>query len=171
MNIILIIFDTLRRDCIGAYGSPPWGKAHTPHFDAFAGDAVLMTGAYPESLPTLQARRSIYTGMRVYPFHDGIYRLKGDFIGAPGWGPIPENLHTIAELLSAAGYRTGLVADLYHLFKPSKNYARGFDQWSFIRGQELDSFRSGPSATGEHIRMHMPQRIFYGCLAGTGVAG
>ena len=37
MNIILVIFDSLRKDCIGAYGgSPPWGEVYTPHFDAFA---------------------------------------------------------------------------------------------------------------------------------------
>jgi hypothetical protein len=36
------------------------------------------------------------------------------------------------------------VSDLYHQFKPSKNFWRGFDQWTFIRGQEVDPYRSGP---------------------------
>ncbi len=30
MNIILVIFDSLRKDCVGVHGSPPWGKVHTP---------------------------------------------------------------------------------------------------------------------------------------------
>ena len=57
MNIILVIFDSLRKDCMGAYGSPPWGKVYTPHFDAFARESLVMTKCFPESLPTLPARR------------------------------------------------------------------------------------------------------------------
>ncbi|MDA0787481.1 MAG: sulfatase-like hydrolase/transferase [Proteobacteria bacterium] len=90
-NIILVIFDTLRRDAVGCYGSPPsWGEIATPNLDAFAAESVLFTRAYPEALPTLCARRSIYTGIRTFPFHDGDFRhIKGDFVGiAPGWGPV-----------------------------------------------------------------------------------
>lgn len=151
MNIILVIFDSLRKDCMGVYGSPPWGKVYTPHFDAFARESLVMTRCFGESLPTLQARRAIYTGQRVYPFHDGDFRLKGDFVGAPGWGPIPENQPTLAEVLSGGGYRTGLISDVYHMFKPSKNFWRGFDQWTFLRGQEADPSRSGPRLTQAEI--------------------
>ncbi|MBS1251683.1 MAG: Multifunctional alkaline phosphatase superfamily protein PehA [Anaerolineales bacterium] len=159
MNIILVIFDSLRKDCVGAYGSPPWGKVHTPHFDAFAEQSLLLTRAYPESLPTLPARRAIYTGRRVYPFHNADFRLKGDFVGAPGWGPIPEEQPTLAEILREAGYRTGLIADLYHMFKPSKNFWRGFDQWMFLRGQETDPARSGPRLTQEEIDHWLPEEM------------
>jgi len=86
MNIILVVFDSLRKDCIGTYGSPFWGKVQTPHLDSFAKESLLMTRAYPESLPTLPARRALYTGKRVYPFHNADFRLKGDFVGAPGLG-------------------------------------------------------------------------------------
>jgi len=159
MNIILVIFDSLRKDCVGVYGSPPWGKVQTPRFDAFAEEALVMTRAYPESLPTLPARRAIYTGQRVYPFHNADFRLKGDFVGAPGWGPIPEDQATLAEMLSAAGYRTGLIADVYHMFKPSKNYCRGFDQWTFLRGQEKDPARSGPRLSQEQLDHWLPREM------------
>lgn len=151
MNIILVIFDTLRKDCIGTYGSPPWGKVHTPNLDALAQESLMFTRVFPESLPTLPARRALYTGQRVYPFFGGDFRLKGDFSGAPGWGPIPEEQDTVAELLRAQGYRTGLISDVYHLFKPSKNFWRGFDQWTFLRGKEIDPYRSGPEPTKEEI--------------------
>lgn len=141
---------------MGAYGSPPWGAVDTPHFDAFAEESVVMTRVYPESLPTLPARRAIYTGRRVYPFHNADFRLKGDFVGAPGWGPIPEDQPTLAERLREAGYRTGLVSDVYHMFKPSKNFARGFHQWTFLRGQEMDPARSGPRLTREELDAWMP---------------
>jgi arylsulfatase A-like enzyme len=159
VNIILVIFDSLRKDCVGTYGSPPWGKVHTPHFDAFARESLVMTRAFPESLPTLPARRAIYTGQRVYPFHNGDFRLKGDFVGAPGWGPIPEEQPTLAEMLREAGYRTGLIADVYHMFKPSKNFWRGFDQWTFLRGQEIDPARSGPRLTPEEVEHWLPMEM------------
>jgi arylsulfatase A-like enzyme len=159
MNIVLVIFDSLRKDCLGAYGAPPWGKVRTPHFDAFAKESLVMTRAFPESLPTLPARRAIYTGQRVYPFHIGDFRLKGDFVGAPGWGPIPEEQSTLSEMLREAGYRTGLISDVYHMFKPSKNFWRGFDQWTFLRGQEKDPSRSGPRLTQAEIEYWLPQEM------------
>lgn len=159
MNIVLVIFDSLRKDCVGVYGSPPWGKVRTPHFDAFARDSLVMTRAFPESLATLPARRAIYTGRRVYPFHNADFRLKGDFVGAPGWGPIPEDQPTLAEMLREAGYRTSLMADVYHMFKPSKNFWRGFDQWTFLRGQEKDPARSGPRLTQKEIDYWLPREM------------
>jgi arylsulfatase A-like enzyme len=152
MNIVLVVFDTLRKDCLGTYGAPPWGKVHTPHLDALAQEALVFDRVYPEVLPTLPARRALYTGQRVYPFFNSDFRLKGDFVGAPGWGPIPEEQDTIAELLrDQGGYRTGLISDVYHMFKPSKNFARGFDQWTFLRGQEIDPYRSGPELSQAEI--------------------
>ena len=151
MNIVLVVYDSLRKDCLGIHGPAPWGEVRTPHLDALAAESLALTRMYPESLPTLPTRRALYTGRRVYPFRAADYRLRGDFIGAPGWGPIPEGQDTLAEVLSANGYRTGLIADVYHMFKPSKNYWRGFDQWLFLRGQETDRYRSGPIPSGQEI--------------------
>ena len=118
-----------------------------------------MTRTFPESLPTLPARRAIYTGQRVYPFHNANFRLKGDFWGAPGWGPIPEDKPTLAEILKECGYRTALISDVYHMFKPSKNFWRGFDQWTFLRGQETDLQRSGPCLTQKQIDYWLPKKM------------
>lgn len=168
-HIIFVIFDTLRRDAVGYYGDPAsWGPVNTPNLDAFATQSVAFTRAYPESLPTLCARRAIYTGMRTYPFHNGDFRhIKGDFVGtAAGWGPIPEDQTTLAEIFSEQGFRTGLISDLYHQFKPSKNFWRGFDQWTFIRGQETDAARSGPAPSQEEVDRWIPKEFqeFHGKL-------
>jgi len=160
MNIVLVIFDSLRKDAVGAYGAaPPWGPIRTPHLDAFAAESLRLTRVYPETLPTLPARRAIYTGQRVYPFRNSDFRLKGDFVGAPGWGPIPEEMPTLAEMLSEAGYRTGLISDVYHQFKPSKNYWRGFQQWMFLRGQENDPYRSGPVPSQAEVDHWLPKEL------------
>ncbi len=152
MNIVLVIFDTLRKDHIGAYGND-W--IQTPHLDAFASESIRLTRAYPESLPTLPFRRAIHTGQRTFPFKGHIDH-KGDFPGSPGWGPIPEDQDTVAELLRTQGYRTALFTDCYHQFKPSKNFHRGFDEWQWIRGQEMDRFRSGPELPAGTIDGHVP---------------
>lgn len=159
MNIILVVFDSLRKDCMGCYGPYPWWEVKTPNFDKLASESLVMDRMYPESLPTLPARRALYTGQRVYPFFDGDFHLRGDFVGAPGWGPIPENQDTIAELLRDNGYRTALIADVYHMFKPSKNFWRGFNQWMFLRGQETDPYRSGPIPTQEQIDYWLPKEL------------
>jgi arylsulfatase A-like enzyme len=153
MNCILVVLDTMRPDHLGAYGNE-W--IHTPNLDAFAAQSVLFSAAYPESLPTLPFRRGLYTGARVFPFAD--HRAhKGDFVGAPGWGPMREEQHTLSEVLSASGYRAALISDVYHQFKPSKNFHRGFQQWTFIRGQESDPYLSGPPPSPELLETHMPE--------------
>lgn len=159
MNIVLVMFDSYRKDCFGLYGKPFWGEVKTPHLDALARESLVFDHAYPESLPTLPARRAIYTGRQVFPFDQGDFRLKGDFVGSAGWGPIPEAHPTLAEMLGEAGYRTGLVADVYHMFKPSKNYTRGFHQWTFLRGQETDPYRSGPTPTQAQIERYLPREM------------
>ena len=155
MNIVLVVIDTLRQDHVGAYGNP-WIR--TPHLDAFARESVRFTRAYPESLPTLPVRRALHTGLRTFPYH-GHHDFKGDFSGAPGWGPIPESQTTVAEALAASGYRCGFVTDCYHQFKPSKNFHRGFHEWSWVRGQETDRYRSGPALADERVRRHMTESL------------
>ncbi len=151
MNVVLVVFDTLRKDHLGAYGND-W--IHTPHLNAFAEEAVTFTNAYPEALPTLPVRRALYTGQRTFPYA-GHRLLKGDMgTPVPGWGPIPEEQDTVSELLSESGYRTALISDVYHQFKPSKNFHRGFDEWNWIRGQEQDRFRSAHLQSVETMSRH-----------------
>ncbi len=155
MNVVLVVFDTLRKDHVGAYGND-WVR--TPVLDDLASQSVRCTRAFPEALPTLPFRRALHTGQRTFPF-TGHRDYKGDFSGAPGWGPIPEDQDTVSELLLDAGYRTALFTDCYHQFKPGKNFHRGFSEWQWIRGQETDRFRSGPALPDEAIRRHVPAHM------------
>ena len=65
----------------------------------------------------------------------------------------------LAEMLSAADYRTAMVADVYHMFKPSKNFWRGFGQWTFLRGQERDGQYSGPRLSQEELDHWLPKKM------------
>ncbi len=137
MNVILVILDSLRKDHIGAYGND---EIQTPNLDALAKESFRFTRAYPESLPTLCARRAIHTGMRTWPFRD-FYELPGETFQPAGWQPIPEAQVTLAEILSGADYSTALFADTQPLFHPSMNFQRGFQVFEWVRGQERDRYR------------------------------
>jgi arylsulfatase A-like enzyme len=136
-NVVVVIIDSLRKDHLGAYGNP-WIK--TPNLDALAKESLRFSRAYPESLPTICARRAIHTGMRSWPFRDW-QPYKGVDVEVWGWQPIPEGQRTLAEVLSEAGYQTLLVTDTLHQFKASMNFQRGFDVFDFIRGQTTDHYK------------------------------
>jgi arylsulfatase A-like enzyme len=136
-NVVLVIVDSVRRDHVGAYGND-WIK--TPNLDALARDSLRFSRPYPESIPTLCARRAIHTGQRTWPFEN--WRpAKGDSIGLWGWQPIPENQTTLAEILHSNGYGTYFITDTMHQFKSSMNFHRGFDVFDFFRGQTTDNFK------------------------------
>jgi arylsulfatase A-like enzyme len=70
---------------------------------------------------------------------------KGDHLTwQPGWHALDEEDVTIAEALQANKYTTAFVTDVYHMFKPTGNFHRGFDSWQWIRGQEQDRYLTGP---------------------------
>jgi len=140
MNVILIVLDSLRLDHVGCYGNT-WIK--TPNLDAFSKESAIFDGAAPESLPTIPARRAILTGNRLFPFRDWKAHL-GDNVISPGWAPLRDEDITISEILQDADYKTAFITDVYHMFKPSMNFHRGFDEWRFIRGQEYDRYRIAP---------------------------
>jgi arylsulfatase A-like enzyme len=158
-NLILIIFDSLREDCIEGIGQPYWGPVTTPNLKKFIEDSYLVENCYPESLPTLPARRAIYTGKRVFPFREGMIREKGDLAGAMGWKSISESNRTMSEILQEHGFTTALISDIHHIFKPSKNFHRGFDEWIWIRGYEVDNYRSGPKPSREQVDYWFPREL------------
>jgi arylsulfatase A-like enzyme len=137
VNVVLVIIDSVRRDHVGAYGNR-W--IHTPNLDALARESLLFTRPYPESMPTLCARRAIHTGIRTWPFENW-HPAKGDEISLWGWQPIPNDQMTLAEILRREGYGTYFVTDNMHQFKPSMNFQRGFGVFDFFRGQTVDKYR------------------------------
>ena len=128
MNVIGIMLDSLRADHVGCYGND-W--IETPNIDALAKESALFLNAYPEGLPTIPVRTELFTGRCT--------------LHSRPWQPLTVEDVSIAEILRAYGYRTALIADTYHLFKPGMNFHRGFDVFRWIRGQEADSYRSGPA--------------------------
>src|SRR5262249_19113815 len=86
--------DTLRADRLGCYG---FGLAHTPAIDGLAHEGVRCADAASSAPITLVAHSSIMTGL--FPPAHGV-RDNGNYALGP-------DAVTLAERLSAAGYRTG----------------------------------------------------------------
>ena len=147
MNVVVVIIDSLRKDHIGAYGNE-WIK--TPNMDALARESLRFSRAYPESMPSIPARRGIHTGLRSFPFR-GWEKWSEDDVGLRGWQPIPRDQTTLAEILGEEGYLNLFVTDTLHQFRPFYDFHRGFDVFHFIRGQERDFYRPRTSASQEKI--------------------
>lgn len=131
-NVILIISDTLRRDCVGAYGRPPWFDVptFTPHLDRFAQRCLVFERAYSSSFPTVPLRNDILTGRATFTYKP--------------WAPLDRDEVTLQDRLNQAQILTSLVVDTPHPFAPGFNYQRGFQAWELIRGQEHDRWKSHP---------------------------
>ncbi|HCR19590.1 MAG TPA: hypothetical protein DIU35_19105 [Candidatus Latescibacteria bacterium] len=88
-------------------------------------------------MPTIPVSRCVFTGKRSF-----LWRFetpnKGLQPNEQGWDPISHEMDTLAERFHEAGFATGLVSDVYHRFKATMNFTRGFVSWRFIRGQEND---------------------------------
>lgn len=122
MRTIFVLFDSLNRTALGAFGNR---AIPTPNFDRFAERAATFDTHYVGSLPCMPARRDMHTG-----------RL--NFTHRP-WGPLEPYDNSYARMLSAAGVYTHLISDHLHYFENGGwGYAQAFDSWEFIRGQEYD---------------------------------
>lgn len=139
MNLIVICLDTLRRDIV-AHTYPV--AVETPTLDVLAAESAVFTSAFGEGEPTIPVRRALFTGRRSFPWRFD-YDTAGVWPSERGWHRIPAEQPTLAELLMAQGYKTAMMADTYHMFKPTMNFTRGFINYEFIRGQETDNWKGG----------------------------
>ncbi len=162
MNVMVVCLDTFRADLLEP--DSPVGEAKTPALDQFKDQGFSFDRAFGEGQPTLQFRRACFTGRRSFPWNFN-YDRRGHWHHAPGWHKIPPHQDTLAEILLRRGYRTGLIADTYHMFKPTMNYTRGFASYEFIRGQESDNWKSGSldavrDQLARHVRNPAKRRHF-----------
>ena len=127
MNIIMIMCDSLRQDHVGCYGND-W--IETPNIDRLAKESVVFENAYPEGLPTLPVRTALFTGN---------YTLTNRF-----WQELLPQDVTMAEILDELDYKSAMITDTFHLFKPNMNYHRGFHNFRWIRGQSIDAYGVKP---------------------------
>lgn len=125
MKAILLMFDSLNRHMLSAYGCT-W--THTPNFRRLAERLAVFDNSYACSLPCMPARRELHTGR--YNF---LHR---------GWGPMEPYDDSAFEILKNNGIHTHLISDHYHYWEDGgATYHTRYSSWEGFRGQEGDPWK------------------------------
>jgi len=153
-NIVLVFMDNFGWGEIGAYGGGILRGAPTPRIDSLADEGLRLLNfnveaqCTPSRAALLTGRYAIRTGNAEVPLGVGEY-------GLTQWE------HTLAEMLSDAGYATGMFGK-WHLGDSPGRYPtdQGFDEWFGIPNSsdesywpDNDLFRPGvhPQVRYEHV--------------------
>lgn len=123
-NVLFVLTDEWRGDALGCMGDD---QVRTPALDGLAADGLCFERAYTPYPLCTPARGSIQTGC--YPLQHRAITNSNNKI------PLSRDRETIAERLSAAGYRTGYIGK-WHLggkiaeagYVPPDE-RRGYDDW------------------------------------------
>ncbi|CAG7613834.1 sulfatase [Paenibacillus allorhizosphaerae] len=98
-NILIIMADQHRYDCIGAYGNR---DIRTPNLDGLSRDGVIYDNSFCSSPFCTPSRYSFLTGL--YPHQH---------LGWSNRSTIPKEINTFPGLLQKAGYRTKAVGKMH----------------------------------------------------------
>jgi len=142
-NILLIMTDQQRGDCLSIEGHP---VLMTPNMDSIAGAGVRFSRCYTTCPTCIAARRSLLSGQ--FPRTHGMVGYRDGV----EWDAPP----TLPGVLSAAGYHTYLAGRSMHQHPPRKRY--GFDHMA-LHGWDTDY--------GEWLEKRAPEGS--GGYYGTGV--
>lgn len=142
-NILLIMTDQQRGDCLGIDGHP---CLQTPNMDALAADGVRFRRAYTTCPICIPARRSLLSGL-----HPGQHGMVG-YVDGQEWEPPA----TLPGLLRDAGYHTGLVGRNMHQHPQWKRF--GYEEMVIAGNFDTDYT--------EYLNRHLPEGGGYG---GSGV--
>lgn len=120
-NVIIILMDDMGYGDLECYGGFPY---HTPHINRLAAEGMRFTNFYAAQAVCSASRAGLLTGC--YPNRIGIHNA------LMPWSPIALNPEeeTIAEVLKAKGYKTGMVGK-WHLGQkePYLPLQQGFDEY------------------------------------------
>ncbi len=151
-DIVLILVDTLRRDRISPYGY----DIETPTLQRLADEGQVFTNVQANYHQTTMSMGALFTG-RTPSIETGGPKKTLHWEGRTWCGMarfaadendtcVPQDLTTLAESLSEAGYWTAGVVSNRLLFEPA-GYEQGFDVWVEVGGDP--AARSAPEVNAE----------------------
>ncbi len=145
-NLLVVTLDTIRADHVGSYG---YAAARTPRLDGLAARGLRFERAATVVPLTLPAHSSLFTG--TFPARHGVRDNGGYYLAA--------EQTTLAEALSARGYRTGGFVSAFVLdsrWGIDQGFARYFDDFDLSRYEQqagMDAIqRPGNETVDEALR-------------------
>ena len=118
-SVVLVTFDGLRADHLGAYG---YAKDTSPRLDAFSKEAHVFTDVLSQSGTTLSSLPSIFTSK--FPASDGIMSYTSQDFG------LKDESLTLGEILKSHGLATGACV-AYELARRDYGLSQGFDRFDY----------------------------------------
>ena len=128
-NVIFIMADDHAAHAISAYGSV---VNQTPNLDRLASEGMMFRNAFVTNSICTPSRAAILTG--AYSHRNGV----------PVFNRFDGSQPTVAKLLQAAGYYTGMIGKWHLGSDPT-----GFDRWEILPGQGVYNNPVLYTATGE----------------------
>lgn len=131
-NVILILADDLGYGDLGCYGQKHFA---TPNIDRLAATGIRFTQHYSGSSVCAPARSALMTGL-----HTGHTPIRGNLEVKPeGQTPLPAGTTTLAGILKAGGYATGVFGKWGLGFPASEGdpLRQGFDRFYGYNCQRL----------------------------------
>ena len=123
--IVLIVLDTVRADHTSLYG---YERDTTPTLAALAREGVVVENAFAAAAWTLPSMASILSGQ--WPsVHGAGFGADNRFLRSDA------SIPSLAEILRASGYRTGLVASAGY-FDEEFGLSRGFEHYDYLTGSD-----------------------------------
>jgi arylsulfatase A-like enzyme len=118
-GVVLVVLDTVRADHLSCYG---YERETSPNLDRVAAEGEIYLDAWAQAPWTLPAVATILTGQPP--------RVHGAGRGRDGLRGIRPEIPTLAEHLSAAGYRTAAFFSVVFC-GPRFGFGRGFGRYDF----------------------------------------
>jgi arylsulfatase A-like enzyme len=128
-NVVFVMSDDHAAHAISAYGSK---VNETPNLDRLAREGILFRNVFATNSICTPSRAAILTGL--YSHRNGV----------PVFNRFDGSQTTVAKLLQAAGYHTGMVGKWHLGSDPT-----GFDRWEILPGQGVYNDPVLYTATGE----------------------
>lgn len=125
MKAILIMFDSLNRHYLPAYGNK---DIYAPNFERLAKKSLTFDNSYVGSMPCIPARRELHTGRKNFLHRE--------------WGPLEPFDDSMPQILKKNGIYTHLISDHIHYWEEGgSNYHTKYSTWEIVRGQEGDHWK------------------------------